>query len=201
MLSRISYLLWFAALAIVAYLVIHFTRGETRAAQTLTGSAQCRSCHESARSGEQFVIWKNGPHARAFSALDSDSAKAFLAKGTIRRDSCLSCHTTLGRPAANDAELGFVHEGVGCERCHGPGSAYSSFNVMRDRDAFHANGGVSGSLQDCLQCHSRNIGSKEPRCPFQVVDFNPDSAWALIRHPVPEEKEEPDTTLRREDHE
>jgi hypothetical protein len=185
MVSRISYLLWFTALAIAAYLFIHFTREDSGPRPAYIGSVRCQPCHESQRVGDQYGIWLHSDHSRAYSALGSDSAREYLARTESTLDSCVSCHATLGRIGVNEAERAIDSEGVGCERCHGPGSEYAFFNIMRDRDDFTSHGGVVGSLDDCYGCHARDIGSDERRCPFQTTNFDADSEWAIIGHPTP----------------
>lgn len=197
MLSRISYLLWFTALAIAVYLFIHFSRGDSQAQSAYLGATRCQPCHESQRIGNQYGIWMQSDHSRAFLALQSDSAREFMTRTNTTSDSCISCHSTLGRTGVGDAERAIDSEGVGCERCHGPGSKYAFFNVMQDKSAFTSNSGVIGSMQDCYDCHARSIGSDARRCPFQTTDFNADSAWTKIRHAVPASAHTTDTATQR----
>ena len=66
----------------------------------------------------------------------------------------MACHTTAGRnPLATFLEGYHQWEGVGCESCHGAGSAYAASEVMRDRRAFLANGGRIPNEQTCRDCH------------------------------------------------
>lgn len=180
MLNRISYILLLGLLTLCAFLYINFAQTEMPPARSV-GTERCRTCHEAASFGDQFAIWQQSAHSRAYTLLSTDSAKKILATGrTI--ESCLGCHSTLGRPAANPAEAPLLEEGVGCERCHGPGSNYSDFNTMIDRERFTSRGGVTGSLEDCHQCHSRQSGGDA--CPFERTSFNADSAWKRIAHPA-----------------
>lgn len=198
MLNRFSYVFLLALIAIVAFLFVYFT-GDNSDEARYVGVERCRVCHEAASLGAQFKIWASGPHATAYSVLESDSAKAYLASHNVTTASCIGCHSTLGRPAENEPEQLLNAEGVGCERCHGPGSMYSDYNTMLDREAFTAHAGVVGSLQDCSQCHAANPATAEIHCPFQHEPFNADSAWQKIRHQVPQAADRdarPDTVLQ-----
>jgi hypothetical protein len=194
MLTRFSYLFLILTLAISAFLFVNFTRKDSENSATFLGVGRCRVCHEAVSSGNQFGRWLESPHSQAFAALASDSAVAYVKSHGGSSRSCFGCHTTLGRPGLSEVEHALNKEGVGCERCHGAGSRYSYFNVMKDHPAFLSNGGVSGALQDCYQCHARSLQAEGSHCPFQTADFLADSAWVRIRHSMPEQAE-PDTVL------
>jgi hypothetical protein len=85
---------------------------------TYVGSQQCAGCHQAA-----FARWQQSEHSHAFDALVKKATKP-----TLRQydPECVVCHT-----------VGFAHTGgyrdeqkaaflknVGCENCHGPGSAH-----------------------------------------------------------------------------
>jgi hypothetical protein len=194
MLNRLSYILVLGTLALAAIVYIAYRRN-SGAPPHYTGTERCRVCHEAARAGAQFKTWLASAHARAFTSLGSDSAKRYLAASNIAIDSCLSCHTMLGRAPQNDAERALDAEGIGCERCHGPGSNYDTYEIMSHRASFTANGGVVGSLKDCYQCHAASVKTNAIHCPFQYNDFNADSAWLRIRHPLPANQTKPDSAV------
>ncbi len=200
MLNRFSYVFLLALMAIVAFLFVYFS-GTQAAEPRYVGVERCRVCHEPASIGAQSKIWAAGPHASAYTVLESDSARAWLARHSSTVESCMGCHTTLGRMAQNEPERLLNAEGIGCERCHGPGSNYSDFNTMLDRKAFTDHGGVVGSLKDCYQCHVADPATVEIHCPFQHRPFNADSAWQVIRHQVPQAttRPAPDTVLQARD--
>jgi hypothetical protein len=199
MLNRLSYIFLLGVLALAAFIYINYSRDSDDLVPQFTGVNRCRVCHEAASAGAQFRIWEDGPHATAYKTLQSDSAKQYIARHNLTVDSCLSCHTTLGRPAANADEQGLMVEGVGCERCHGPGSHYAFFNVMRDRSAFTARGGGIGTLKDCYQCHASDPAKVDEPCPFQHEKFNADSAWSDIRHPLFKNNTASDTVINLRD--
>jgi hypothetical protein len=195
MLLRFSYLFLLIAAAIGAFFYVYFTR-QSDHTPAYVGSERCAVCHSQASIGAQYRRWLSSPHARADSALASDSALALISAASDGPASCLPCHTTIGRSPHGPFEQAMQHEGVGCERCHGPGSKYSVYNVMLDSGAFRARGGVIGSLKDCYQCHAQDLAGSTKHCPFQKADFNADSAWARIKHPVLRQSSQPDTVLK-----
>jgi hypothetical protein len=199
MLNRFSYIFLLGLLALAALLYIQYARIHDEGPQRFTGVDRCRVCHEAASTGSQFKVWLNGPHAHAHKAIETDSAKALLARAgsgfTI--DSCLGCHSTLGRSAGSEIETRLVTEGVGCERCHGPGSNYADYNTMMHRPEFTSHGGVVGSLRDCYQCHAASVGPGTRHCPFQRTAFNADTAWRFIKHPLVRNNDHvPDTVIQ-----
>ena len=89
---------------------------------------------------------------------------------------CLKCHVTgtqdlVSRPASSFRP----EEGVGCEACHGPGSAYVDPSVMADRDAFRAHGGRIPDEATCRTCHEGERFQYEERLP-------------RVAHPRPKEE-------------
>lgn len=196
MLIRLSYIFLLCALAIGALLYVSFRRGGNGGPPGYTSSQRCRVCHEAASSGAQFVIWSRGPHAHAYTALGSDTAQSYLRTTGAAVTGCLRCHTTLGRNAYNRDEVRLNAEGVGCERCHGAGARYTTYNVMKDREAFVDRGGIVGTLRDCYTCHVADPARDAHHCPFQTEPFHADSAWALIRHDIPKIQGRPDTVLQ-----
>jgi hypothetical protein len=154
-------------------------RGEKTAHPLYVGSDVCRDCHLDGGEGNQYVAWLSSRHAAAYWRLATDWA-LYLAKlrphyhdleTPVDDDRCLLCHTT----AAQDPEALFaagfrLEEGVGCETCHGPGSAYIDPDVMADRDAFLAAGGVVPSEETCRRCHRKDR-------------FHFEEWWPKIEHP------------------
>lgn len=147
---------------------------------TYVGADACKLCHKAKLQGRQYVIWEESRHSGAFAGLSTPKA-AEIGKAAGIADppanaQCLGCHAPL---AAKAAEL--KREGVTCEVCHGPGSAYKKLSIMEDRAQAAQNGlilygGDLGAIQaHCLKCHQNPHGS-----PF---DF--EAAWDRIKHPVP----------------
>ena len=150
----------------------------------LIGAPKCKICH-GAKTGDQWKIWTESGHAKAFEVLGTPEAKAIAEKKGLgdpqKEAECLACHTThgfLGKDVVVSASGKYEDaEGVGCEACHGPGSEYKSNKIMKDRDAAIAAGLVMNkSVEHCQKCHNE----KSPT--FKPFDF--EKRWEQIKHPV-----------------
>lgn len=103
-----------------------------------TGSVVCATCHEAA-----YAWWRGHPHGHAYETLASRDKQFHL--------DCVGCHVTgYERPGGSTVTYlgdGGVLRDVGCENCHGPGSAHvaapSRAAVVRD---------APESL--CVRCHN-----------------------------------------------
>jgi Cytochrome c554 and c-prime/Cytochrome c7 and related cytochrome c len=154
----------------------------------IIGAPKCKTCHK-AKTGDQWKIWTESAHARAFETLASGQSRKIASEKGLgdpqQEGACLKCHVTkasLGtETVVNEKGKYADSEGVGCESCHGPGSDYKSKKVMVDPEAARAAGLVMIETADgCTQCHNE----KSPT--FKGFDF--DKRWAEIAHPVPSEK-------------
>lgn len=115
---------------------------------TYVGVKKCKMCHKGAQKGEVFEKWEKSLHAKAFEALKS--------KGEEKNPECLKCHTTgfgAGGYQPGDANAADF-EGVGCESCHGPGSAYKSLSIMKDQKKAIENGLIVPTEVVCKKCHN-----------------------------------------------
>jgi hypothetical protein len=115
---------------------------------TYVGISKCKMCHKGAAKGEVFEKWEKSPHANAFAVLK--------AKGEDKNPKCLECHVTgfnAGGYKVGDATA-VNFEGVQCECCHGPGSAYKSLSIMKDKKQALANGLVEPNEALCKKCHN-----------------------------------------------
>ena len=149
------------------------------------GVKKCKTCHKSKKSGEQFAIWSQGPHANALKSLSSDKAKEYAKNNNIADPAtdakCLNCHATKATVDASLQEATLtLEEGVTCESCHGPGSAYKSMKIMKNREESIKNGLVLPTEEVCKTCHN-------PENPFHK-EFNYETSAAKIAHPTPEKK-------------
>ncbi len=95
------------------------------------GSNTCRSCHKT-----EWKAWKRSPHREAMDRLAAEEA------GQV---DCVRCHASPVRygPASPDLEGYVVHEGVGCESCHGSGEAHLADPVA---------GTILGLGESCPEC-------------------------------------------------
>ena len=149
---------------------------------TYMGAQKCQICHRTEKQGQQYPIWEQSKHSKAFEALSkpeaAENAKAMgVTTPPAESPACLKCHAPLAA-ASGAPEL--KAEGVSCEVCHGAGSAYKSLSVMKDKDAavkagLVLYGGPDKIKAQCLKCHETDHGK-----PF---DF--EASWAKIKHPVP----------------
>lgn len=160
--------------------------GALAADPEIIGAPKCKMCHGK-KTGDQYKIWTASKHANAFATLGTEEAKKVAAERGLgdpqTEDACLKCHTThafLGRDVVINAKAKYEEaEGVGCEACHGAGSAYKSNKVMKDRDAAVAAGLVVPTEETCVKCHN------EESPYFEGFDFA--TYYEKIKHPVPAE--------------
>ncbi len=146
------------------------------------GVDKCQMCHKTKKSGNQYELWLNGPHAKAYEVLASEKSKE-IAKGLgiedpQKSDQCLSCHVTAhGVKAELKEETLTLEEGVSCEQCHGPGSVYKKMTIMKDREKAMASGMIIPTEETCLQCHNEKSPTFKP--------FKYEERVKAIAHPIP----------------
>jgi formate-dependent nitrite reductase cytochrome c552 subunit len=145
------------------------------------GSSKCKMCHM-----KQHKSWKKTKMALAINTLKPDHAvevkKKFNldpTKDNSQNKDCLECHTTGfgkagGYAMPDPADKKAVKKankmaGVGCESCHGPGSAYikihmdllktrRKYNVQEMYDA----GMTKIDANACSICHNEKSPTIEP---------------------------------------
>jgi hypothetical protein len=125
------------------------------------GDAACARCHAAIHQS-----WAATAHARAATSLGTGEAAS---------SRCRACHATGDAPSGRAAR-----PGVGCEACHGPGADYAPEDVMRDPALARALGLRDLSSPErraavCMRCHRQST---------RLAPFDPESAWARIRHPA-----------------
>ena len=148
----------------------------------------CTSCHE---HDDQVNWWYEDPHSTAADPLLDNNpdylriavAYGVGAGGMTRGDQlCMQCHGTY----ATGREARSVNDGVGCQRCHGPGADYSDMH-QEDRDRALTLGMValedpSTRADKCSGCHyvtdPRLISVGHPT----GADFDFVAANAAIKH-------------------
>lgn len=149
---------------------------------TYIGAAKCKICHKSEKQGLQFPIWEESMHSKSIAALSSPDAAARAKEMDVENPTespkCLKCHGPLSEKTSD-----FKDEGVTCEVCHGPGSAYKSLSVMKSRDDSVAKGLTVKDTPEkkkewCLTCHENAHGT-----PFDL-----EASWEKIKHLVPEKE-------------
>jgi len=132
------------------------------------GAAKCKMCHNKPTTGAQYKIWSESKHAHAMESLKGDEKKD---------PKCLKCHSTAGAVSEDLIATITVDEGVSCESCHGPGSAYKSNSIMKDLAKAKENGLIIPTKELCVKCHN----SESPN--FKGFDF--DEYMKKIAHPIP----------------
>ncbi|MFQ6616330.1 MAG: multiheme c-type cytochrome [Fidelibacterota bacterium] len=174
------------------------------------GSRKCKICHSSSKKGAQYKVWEASAHAGAFEVLKTEEA-AEIARGiklegpAHEAPECLVCHTTgydsggyevkdeaFWNPDPEDRKARKAVrrmeglQAVGCEACHGPGSAYKSKSTMEEIHEGTLDRAEVGLLmpdeETCLGCHNE----KSPT--FKGFKF--DEFLEQIAHPYPPDMDE-----------
>jgi hypothetical protein len=151
------------------------------------GEKYCAMCHKAEKLGNQPAVWEKTLHANAYKTLLTDSAKELAkAKGIdnpAESKECLECHT-LGQtvdPSLFDTKFD-IKDGVQCETCHGPGSAYKSMTIMKDKAKAIENGLTDFKDQATIEAFCKNChNEKSP----SFKGFNFAEMWPKIQHPKP----------------
>ena len=171
--------------------VIHAQVNDTASIHRYVGDETCEVCHSSERIGNQFGIWKNSPHARAFTDLSSLNARTIAAKMGIsdpqKSPECLSCHTTAPHVGLTGITSSFRQsDGVQCESCHGPGEDYARYSAMVDPHKAASSGLVEvPGEKTCITCHN-------PSSPtYKTFDYKRDVKKILHKIPARFHRENP----------
>jgi hypothetical protein len=188
----ISYLIFFVFLAALIFFLKNALE-PVKEPLLITGSEKCGECHILRNMGDQYSVWKRSKHSGAYYTLLSEKSKSFANKNGLKspetEEKCLKCHSTeLSLDLHEKGQYYNITEGVGCEACHGAGSAYSPAVIMKDESTFITYGGVKGDTNTCKPCHS-DKGNKEQvlkdnSCPFQLNDFDYKTEFEKIKHPL-----------------
>ncbi len=139
-------------------------------AHDYVGASKCKICHNRKDQVNQYEIWNNSGHAKAYATLATDKAKEFAAKAGVKGDpqraaECLECHVTgFTQDTTHYGDTYRLDEGVQCEACHGPGADYKATTIMSstkyaaDRETQHELALKAGLLipneQTCVKCHN-----------------------------------------------
>jgi cytochrome c peroxidase len=163
------------------------------------GAEKCKTCHGKELMGDQFSVWLEDPHHRAFETLKSEESARIaqqrgLTKPPHEADECLPCHVTAyGVPPLRIAHELDPADGVQCESCHGPGREYRKKKIMSDREQALAKGlwDVGQDPSICTGCHnpeSPTFDAKRYELPDGThAGFDFEQATARIVHAIPED--------------
>jgi len=164
------------------------TAKETEMKYDFIGVKKCSMCHKSEASGNQYGIWQESAHAKAYESLAGEEAKKIAKERDIadpqKAPECLKCHITAFPVLAKIADEKItLEEGVSCESCHGPGSGYWKKATMEGLKAGTIEPASVGLLAPgkdrCVECHNEESPTYK--------EFDYDKFWAKIAHPVPAE--------------
>ncbi len=146
---------------------------EDEAKYTYVGTNKCKKCHL-----PEYRSWAKTRMGKAFSTLKPGSAVEARKKHGLdpekdytTDESCLKCHTTGyghegGYAVPNPEDKKAVRRakklaGVGCESCHGPGSAYIKVfeDIFRSKrkykiEELYAVGLLRIDASTCTDCHN-----------------------------------------------
>ncbi len=163
------------------------------------GAERCKTCHKKERIGDQYAVWKDGPHHRAHDTLGEDAAKAIAKKLDLPDDpdespDCLPCHVTGFGLAPSHFYKDLDHDdGVQCESCHGPGRDYRKKKIMSDRDVAEQKGlwDPGANATRCTGCHNPRSPTWDP-ARYSLpgggsAGFDFEQAKQRIAHPIPED--------------
>ncbi len=142
-------------------------RRPTKSGNRYMGSQTCANCHPTA-----YAAWQKTKHAHAWQTLvDAEQDPKRYGWPVTEYPDCVSCHVV-----GYGEESGFIDAvktpqllDVGCERCHGPGSAHVMLGPEKN-----PLGIIGGALPSemCAECHDFE----------QSPDFLYGDRWKLIEH-------------------
>jgi len=150
--------------------------------RTFVGSDACEDCHD-----EEYEIWEDTPHAEALDSLVHPGERSEIQRHLDPE--CISCHVIGWSPQSYlPYKSGYLSldetpamQNVGCESCHGPGSAHVNAEVDGDDDD------VLEKLRDemklgeeaekkCMGCHDLD------NSPDFHVEGAFDEYWEKVAH-------------------
>jgi hypothetical protein len=149
------------------------------------GSCAATSCHGSVKPvahsrilQTEYTTWiLKDKHSRAYQALTGEIAgrmARILKLGAKAEESpkCLACHALYTTPEQRGRAFE-ISEGVSCENCHGPASAWLGPHTTHDwpheksvAAGMHDTRDVIRRTEKCLQCH---LGTKEKFVDHQMI--------------------------------
>src|SRR5271168_3779510 len=164
------------------------TRADVRDTPSLyegPGSCAATSCHGSVKPiagsrilQDEYSTWIiKDKHSRAYQALTGDVGERMarilkLGAKAEEAPKCLACHALYATPEQRGRPFE-ISEGVSCENCHGPASAWLGPHTTRDwpheksvAAGMHDTRDVIHRTEKCLQCH---LGTKEKFVDHEMI--------------------------------
>ncbi len=148
------------------------------------GVEMCKLCHKKKELGDQYDIWTNTAHSKAFYTLGTPEARE-IASGLGIRDpqqsgKCLRCHATCYEFTEEKVSEDLrVEDGVQCESCHGPGEEYMYLEIMENIDKARENGLTMSTEETCRKCHNPESPTWNPE-----RDSTPDGGKVDFYYPL-----------------
>jgi hypothetical protein len=163
------------------------------------GSSKCKKCHI-----KQHKTWKKTKMGNALNTLKPGEANEVkqkfqidAAKDYSQDKACLACHTTgFGKPGGyaiptpddkKSMKKAKKMAGVGCESCHGPGSAYIKVfeEIMKSKrtykvDELYAVGLTKIDESTCTTCHNDQGPTHDASKPFDFAKQKEEDAHEHI---------------------
>lgn len=154
--KQVIYLL-IALLTLIILPLQTFARAPKR--HNYVGVEMCKLCHKKKELGDQYNVWSNTAHSKAFYTLGTPEAGKIAAnlgiKNPQQSKECLRCHSTRYDSVGDDnGEDINIEDGVQCESCHGPGEDYMYLEVMEDMAEATDMGLVMPTEETCRKCHN-----------------------------------------------
>jgi hypothetical protein len=155
------------------------------------GVKKCKTCHKKELIGDQYGKWQEAQHSKALETLKGEEAAEIAKEQGItgpasESEKCLKCHVTAygADASAFDKKPLKAADGVQCESCHGPGSAYKKKKTMSDRDKSVAAGMWEPGKDEkiCTACHNDESPTWDAE-----KGFDYEKRKEEIAHPIPED--------------
>ncbi|MFQ5415527.1 MAG: multiheme c-type cytochrome [Myxococcota bacterium] len=160
------------------------------------GVKKCKTCHKKEDIGNQYGVWLDAKHSKAFETLGGKKAAEWAAEAGVddpqTDEKCLKCHVTAyGVPKELVDKRFDPTLGVQCESCHGAGKDYRKKKIMIDQDLAISKGLIYPPKEDgCRSCHNDDSPAWKPDrytlADGTKVGFDFEQAVKAIEHPVPE---------------
>ncbi len=149
------------------------------------GVGVCKKCHVKTTGAfpkGAYLVWQNHVHSAAFRSLSLPYTQVVAKRLRQVEDPahdwrCLKCHVTAyGVDASQRAASYRDADGVGCEVCHGPGSAYAEINhgpsnPNRYKLGFYKLTNLRERETLCVSCHNPASPTYKP---FNILAFSRD---------------------------
>lgn len=168
-------------LLIFALSTILFTSINIYGQNKYVGLKTCMACHKGEKGKMVYESWLKTKHAQAYKTLQTQKSKDIAKKMNLKADpteapECLKCHATGYFPGEQMMPTNKKEDGVTCEACHGPGSAYKNKHGKEKAEEGKKLGLVIGKGDEkiCKKCHN-------PESPT-FAGFNYKKDWEKIKH-------------------